>query len=94
MSEAWRTRLFEYTWLRTLGRHYADFWQVTEESLVFAAKASRDRSVRRSARSIDADLAHSQGLAGCRAGVEALKAAGIRMAFLSNLTDDDAWMPW
>ena len=27
LSNAWRTRLFEYTWLRTLGGHYADFWQ-------------------------------------------------------------------
>src|ERR1700739_378986 len=41
LSEAWRTRLFEYTWLRTLGGHYADFWQVLEESLAFVAKSSR-----------------------------------------------------
>jgi 2-haloacid dehalogenase len=33
LGNAWRTRQFEYTWLRTLGGHYADFWQVTEESL-------------------------------------------------------------
>jgi 2-haloacid dehalogenase len=39
LGDAWRTRQFEYTWLRTLGGRYADFWQVTEESLVFAAKA-------------------------------------------------------
>ena len=38
LGNAWRTRQFEYTWLRTLGGHYADFWQVTEQSLVFAAK--------------------------------------------------------
>lgn len=36
LSNAWRIRQFEYTWLRTLGDHYADFWQVTEQSLVFA----------------------------------------------------------
>ena len=50
LSNAWRTRQFEYTWLRTLGGHYVDFWQVTEESLAFAAKAqgidlSADRSI-------------------------------------------------
>ena len=38
LGNAWRTRQFEYTWLRTLGGNYADFWQVTEQSLVFAAK--------------------------------------------------------
>src|SRR4051812_13156091 len=39
LSNAWRTRQFEYTWLRTLSGNYADFWQVTEQALVFAARA-------------------------------------------------------
>ena len=34
---AWRTRQFEYTWLRTLMNRYAGFLEVTEEALVFAA---------------------------------------------------------
>jgi 2-haloacid dehalogenase len=34
---AWRTRQFEYTWLRSMTRRYADFWTVTEEALAFAA---------------------------------------------------------
>src|SRR5262250_2206763 len=39
LMQAWRTRQFEYTWLRTLSRRYADFWQVTEEALAVAARA-------------------------------------------------------
>lgn len=87
LSNAWRTRQFEYTWLRTLGGHYADFWQVTEESLIYAAKAlgidpsagQRDRLM--------------QSYLGLKAwpdvapALKELKAAGIRMAFLSNFTD-------
>lgn len=34
----WRTRQFEYTWLRTLSGNYADFMQVTQDALVFACK--------------------------------------------------------
>lgn len=34
---AWRTRQFEYTWLRSLTGRYADFWTVTDEALTFAA---------------------------------------------------------
>jgi 2-haloacid dehalogenase len=30
LSDEWRTRQFEYTWLRVAARHYADFWPVTE----------------------------------------------------------------
>jgi 2-haloacid dehalogenase len=41
ISAVWRTRQFEYTWLRTVGRQYADFWQVTEEALVFSCKSLR-----------------------------------------------------
>jgi 2-haloacid dehalogenase len=38
LSNAWRTRQFEYQWLHALAGHYADFWQTTEDALVFAAK--------------------------------------------------------
>src|SRR5262245_40000564 len=31
LSNAWRTRQFEYQWLRALSGNYADFWQVTED---------------------------------------------------------------
>jgi 2-haloacid dehalogenase len=37
LLSAWRTRQFEYTWLRTLSGHYADFWHTTGDALLFAA---------------------------------------------------------
>src|SRR5438477_12880384 len=37
LGNAWRTRQFEYTWLRSVAQRYADFWKVTEDALVFAA---------------------------------------------------------
>lgn len=39
LSQAWRTRQLEYTWLRTLSNRYKDFWQVTGDALTFAAQA-------------------------------------------------------
>jgi 2-haloacid dehalogenase len=38
LAQAWRTRQFEYQWLRALGDRYVDFWQATEDSLAFAAR--------------------------------------------------------
>jgi 2-haloacid dehalogenase len=87
LSDAWRTRQFEYTWLRTLGGRYVDFWQVTEESLVFAAKL---RGIDLSADKRDQLMQTYLALKAWPDVVPALKqlkAAGIRMAFLSNLTD-------
>ncbi len=39
LSQAWRTRQLEYTWLRTLSDRYRDFWQVTGDALHWAAAA-------------------------------------------------------
>lgn len=39
LFDLWRTRQFEYQWLRTLIGSYADFWHCTQDSLEFAAKA-------------------------------------------------------
>jgi 2-haloacid dehalogenase len=39
LSNAWRTRQFEYTWLRTVTRRYRDFLGVIEDALVFAGRS-------------------------------------------------------
>lgn len=39
VSQAWRTRQLEYTWLRSLMGRYEDFWKVTESALVATCKA-------------------------------------------------------
>jgi 2-haloacid dehalogenase len=86
LSEAWRTRLFEYTWLRSLGGHYIDFWHVTEQSLAYAARAS---GIELGADQRDAIMQTWLSLKAwpdVAPALKELKAAGIRMAFLANLT--------
>jgi 2-haloacid dehalogenase len=36
ISSIWRTKQLEYTWLRSLMKKHADFWQVTQDALDFA----------------------------------------------------------
>lgn len=36
LSDLWRTKQLQYTWLRGLAGHHADFWQVTGDALDFA----------------------------------------------------------
>ena len=38
LTDTWSVRQFEYTWLSTLTRTYADFWTVTQDALDFAAQ--------------------------------------------------------
>ena len=39
LSQRWRAKQLEYTWLRSLMVQYQDFWRVTEAALEFACRA-------------------------------------------------------
>src|SRR4051812_12150387 len=36
LMNAWRTRQFEYTWLRVAARQYVDFRRISEDALTYA----------------------------------------------------------
>lgn len=38
LADLWRRKQIEYSWLRTMSRRYRDFWQLTDDGLVFAAR--------------------------------------------------------
>lgn len=86
LSNAWRTRQFEYTWLRTISQRYSDFWQVTGDALVFAAKAVKvELTPEKHARLMEAYL-KLRCWPDVPAALSSLKNAGVRLAFLSNMT--------
>ena len=39
LTNLWRTRQFEYSWLRSITNQYVDFFQVTQDALTYAAHA-------------------------------------------------------
>jgi 2-haloacid dehalogenase len=86
LGNSWRTRQFEYTWLRSVSQRYADFWKVTEDALVFAAHMLQlDLSADKRAQLMAAYL-DLKAYPDVRPALESLKQAGIRLAFLSNMT--------
>lgn len=85
-SNAWRTRQFEYTWLRTVSQRYADFWAVTEDALVFAAKMLKlDLTPEKRAQLMSGYL-ELKAWPDAPQALKSLKATGVRLAFLSNFT--------
>jgi 2-haloacid dehalogenase len=86
LLNAWRTRQFEYTWLRTLGGAYVDFWQVTREALVFAANSLGLRLADAGRDTLMQTYLQLKAYDDVRPALEVLGTAGIRMAFLSNFT--------
>ena len=86
LLNTWRTRQFEYAWLRTLGGVYVDFWHTTRDALVFAAASI---GLPLTDAGCDELMQTYRGLEvwpDARAALEILRAAGVRMAFLSNFT--------
>lgn len=86
LMEVWRSRQFEYTWLRTLSRQYANFWEVTQDALAFAAKATKlDLTADKRDRLMQAFL-ELKAWPDVAPALRDLKGKGIRMAFLANPT--------
>lgn len=86
LASLWRARQFEYTWLRSLTGRYADFWQVTEDALQFAAASAGvnlDSETR--TRLMNAYL-ELRCWPDVPAALHSLRGAGIRLALLSNMT--------
>ena len=86
LLSGWRTRQFEYTWLRTSGDQYRDFWTTTRQALAAAAASLQlSLSAEQETRLMEAFL-HLKAWPDVPATLDALKAAGIRTGFLSNFT--------
>lgn len=83
LSEIWRAKQLEYSWVRSLMGSYADFWQLTEQALDFAflKVPSADRSLRQEL--LDAYW-HLDCYPEVPSVLKALKADGARLAILSN----------
>ncbi len=85
LSDLWRTKQLQYTWLRGLAGRHADFWQVTNEALDFAMASLglEDPALHR--RLMDLYLQIS-AYPEVPAMLARLMAKGIKLAILSNGT--------
>jgi len=86
LVKEWRTRQFEYTWLRSMAGNYSDFFDVTEDALVFAtALLGISISDLQRKQLMDAYY-HLLVWPEVPAALSRLKAAGFRLGILSNYT--------
>ncbi len=85
LAELWRTKQLQYTWLRGLAGHYADFWQVTGDALDFALSTMQLESS-----ALREQLLNSYLILNAYPEVtevlKRLKSSGIKLAILSNGT--------
>jgi 2-haloacid dehalogenase len=87
VSELWRQKQLQYTWLRSLMRDYADFWQVTCDALDYALAAHGIEN----AELRDKLLALYRDLDACddaASTLTTLRERGVATAILSNGSPD------
>ena len=84
LAMMWRAKQLQYTLLRSMMDRYKDFWQVTQDGLVYSAHSLKlDLTADTRARLMDAYLTLA-AFPDVRPGLQQLKAQGLRLAILSN----------
>ena len=86
LVQTWRTRQFEYTWLRATAGRYADFERVTAESLAFATEALKlDLTAEKRDQLLQAHF-ELKAWPDVMPVLTSLRGAGLPLVFLSNFT--------
>lgn len=87
VSATWRTKQLEYTWLRSLMRRHADFWQITQDALDFALESEGIVDAGLRGDLVEAYL-QLDAYPEVPEALGRLKAAGLQVAILSNGSPD------
>ena len=84
LAQLWRAKQLQYSLLRSLMGRHRNFWQLTEDGLVYACKSlGLELTPERHQRLMDAYLTLDT-FPDVRPGLETLKRQGVRLAILSN----------
>lgn len=83
LSDIWRTKQLQYTWLRSLTGQHTDFWQVTKDALDFAMDSLKigDENTHHHLMNLYLSISAFPEVAET---LSTLKKRGIRLAILSN----------
>jgi 2-haloacid dehalogenase len=83
VSDTWRLKQLQYTWLRSLMKAHGDFWEVTGDALSFAMETHGidDPALQASLMELYLTLDAYSDVTAC---LGSLKAAGKKTAILSN----------
>ncbi len=84
----WRDKQIEYTRLRTLSNTYKPFWEITQDALVFACRKLSLELTLDAQTQLMGQYAKLPAFPENLAVLQALKAAGLKLAVLSNGNPD------
>src|SRR5260370_13567224 len=84
LAQMWRAKQLQYSLMRSLMGRHRDFWGLTEDGMVFAAKnLNLDLTADKKKQLMEAYLSLA-AFSDVKPGLEALKKQGVKLAILSN----------
>jgi 2-haloacid dehalogenase len=86
LTDVWRTRQFEYSWLRSITGRYVDFLAVTEDALMYAAHTMKlELTTEQKQHLLDAYL-HLSLWPDAADGLRRLRESGVRVITIANFS--------
>ena len=87
-TSLWRTRQFEYTWLRSIAHRYVDFMAVTEDALTYTTNAMRLELTPEQKRHLLDSYLHLTPWPDTLDTLRRLRESGIRVIALANFSPE------
>jgi 2-haloacid dehalogenase len=86
LTNLWRTRQFEYGWLRSITDRYVDFYAVTEDALVYATNALKLELAPASKRRLLEAYLHLTPWPDTADALRQLRSSGLRIITIANFS--------
>lgn len=88
LAQLWFTKLFGYTWLRTVGAHYKSFDAVIEDALMFSAESLKLDLPLEKQKQLTSIWLNLEIWSDIKPALQQFKENNVRLGFLSNLTEE------
>jgi len=88
LAKLWFTKIFGYTWLRTVGDKYKNFYVVIEDALIFSAESLKINLSPNDKKILMEAWLNLKVWPDVNAALLQFKKNNIRLAFLSNFTEE------
>jgi 2-haloacid dehalogenase len=86
--ELWRSRIFQYQWLRAMADQYEDFLSATEAGLVFATNQLDLELTEKKKNALIQEFLYLKMWPDAPAAINKLNKMGVDLVFLSNMTEE------
>lgn len=85
-TNVWRTRQFEYAWLRSITGRYVDFWTITKDALIHASHAMHVTMTAEDERRLLDAFLHLEPWPDAPDALRLLHESGIRVITIANFS--------